>query len=191
MSEGLQICTNNRQVSIKKERKKKGNEEKFRRRRGRRRKRKKTDFFLQLKRRRNEKKKRKMKINTELTCWRKCSRKYPSNEKKKKKKKKKIRKRKKRKEKKKKKRKEKKRKKKLPDLFSGILQGFFFHKKCASNLLLCASILGVRLDKKVNYFPQGQIFRIYMYIYSKPYQIMIHDVLLYSIFFFFNVGLIR
>ena len=64
--------------------------------------------------------------------------------------------------KKKKKRKEKKRKKKLPDLFSGILQGFFFHKKCASNLLLCASILGVRLDKKVNYFPQGQIFRIYI-----------------------------
>ena len=66
-------------------------------------------------------KKRKMKINTELTCWRKCSRKYPSNEKKKKKKKKKkkIRKKKKRKEK----------KKKLPDLFSGILQGFFFSQE--------------------------------------------------------------
>ena len=31
-----------------------------------------------------KKKKRKMKINTELNCWRKCSRKYPSNEKKKK-----------------------------------------------------------------------------------------------------------
>ena len=30
-----------------------------------------------------KKKKRKMKINTELNCWRKCSRKYPSNEKKK------------------------------------------------------------------------------------------------------------
>ena len=135
----------------------------------------KKDFCIQLKRRRNEKKKRKMKINTKLTCWRKCFRKYPSNDKKKKKKKKKkIRKGEKRKEK----------KKKLPDLFSGILQGFFFPKKCASNLLLCASILGVRLDNKVNYFPQGQIFRIYMYIYSKPYQIMIHDVLLYSIFFF-------
>ena len=104
-----------------------------------------------------------------------------TKKKKKKKKKKKIRKGTKRKEK----------KKKLPDLFSGILQGFFFHKKCASNLLLCASILGVRLDNKVNYFPQGQIFRIYMYIYSKPYQIMIHDVLLYSFFFFFYVGLIR
>ena len=63
------------------------------------------------------KRKRKMKINTKLTCWRKCFRKYPSNDKKKKKKKKKkIRKGKKRKEK----------KKKLPDLFSGILQGFFF-----------------------------------------------------------------
>ena len=31
-----------------------------------------------------KKKKRKMKINTELNCWRECSRKYPSNEKKKK-----------------------------------------------------------------------------------------------------------
>ena len=116
-----------------------------------------------------------MKINTELTCWRKCSRKYPSNEKKKKEEE----------EEEDKKKKKRKEKKKLPDLFSGILQGFFFHKKCASNLLLCASILGVRLDNKVNYFPQGQIFRIYMYIYSKPYQIMIHDVLLYSLFFFF------
>ena len=75
----------------------------------------KKSFCIQLKRRRNEKKKRKMKINTELTCWRKCSRKYPSNEKKKKKK---IRKGKKRKEK----------KKKLPDLFSGILQGFFLQE---------------------------------------------------------------
>ena len=165
MSEGLQICTNNRQVSIKKERKKKGNEEKFRRRRGRRRKRKKKDFCLQLKRRRNEKKKRKMKINTELTCWRKCSRKYPSNEKKKKKrKKKKIRKRKKRKEKKKKKGKKRKEKKIARPLFWHFAR-IFFPKKCASNLLLCASILGVRLDNKVNYFPQGQIFRIYMYIY--------------------------
>ena len=116
-----------------------------------------------------KKKKRKMKINTELNCWRKCSRKYPSNEKKKTKTK--IR---------------KEKKKKMPDLFSGILLGiFFFHKKRASKLLLCASILGVVLDNTVNYFPQGHISRIYMYIYSKPYQIMIHDVLLYSFFFFF------
>ena len=115
-----------------------------------------------------KKKKRKMKINTELNCWRKCSRKYPSNEKKKTKTK--IR---------------KEKKKKMPDLFSGILQGFFFffHKKRASKLPLCASILGVVLDNTVNYFPQGHISRIYMYIYSKPYQIMIHDVLLYSFFF--------
>ena len=84
-----------------------------------------------------------------------------------------------------KKRREKKRKKNCPTSFLAFCKDFFFHKKCASNLLLCASILGVRLDNKVNYFPQGQIFRIYMYIYSKPYQIMIHDVLLYSIFFFF------
>ena len=182
LSEGLQICTNNRQVSIKKERKKKANEEKFRRRRGRRRKRKKKDFCLQLKRRRNEKKRRKMKINTELTCWRKCSRKYPSNEKKKKEEEEED---KKKKEKKRKKKKRKEKKKNCPTSFLAFCKDFFFHKKCASNLLLCASILGVRLDNKVNYFPQGQIFRIYMYIYSKPYQIMIHDVLLYSIFFFF------
>ena len=56
-----------------------------------------------------KKKKRKMKINTELNCWRECSRKYPSNEKKKTKTK--IR---------------KEKKKKMPDLFSGILQGIFF-----------------------------------------------------------------
>ena len=123
-----------------------------------------------------------MKINTKLTCWRKCFRKYPSNDKKKKKEE----------EEEDKKRKEKKRKEKkiARPLFWHFARIFFFHKKCASNLLLCASILGVRLDNKVNYFPQGQIFRIYMYIYSKPYQIMIHDVLLYSIFFFY-VGLIR
>ena len=131
----------------------------------------KKSFCIQLKRRRNEKKKRKMKINTELTCWRKCSRKYPSNEKKKKKK---IRKGKKRKEK----------KKNCPTSFLAFCKDFFY-KKCASNLLLRASILGVRLDNKVNYFPQGQIFRIYMYIYSKPYQIMIHDVLRFFFFFFF------
>ena len=124
-----------------------------------------------------------MKINTELTCWRKCFRKYPSNDKKKKEEEE---------EEEDKKRKEKKRKEKkiARPLFWHFARIFFFHKKCASNLLLCASILGVRLDNKVNYFPQGQIFRIYMYIYSKPYQIMIHDVLLYSIFFFY-VGLIR
>ena len=34
---------------------------------------------------------------------------------------------------------------------------------------------------KVYYLPQGQIFCIY--IYSKPNQIRIHDVLLYSFFF--------
>ena len=39
---------------------------------------------------------------------------------------------------------------------------------------------------KVYYLSQGQIFRIY--IYSKPNQISIHDVLFYS---FFYVGLIR
>ena len=85
-----------------------------------------------------------------------------------------------------KKRKEKKDARPLFWHFAGI---FFFHKKRASKLLLCASILGVVLDNTVNYFPQGHISRIYMYIYSKPYQIMIHDVLLYS--FFFNVVLIR
>ena len=48
---------------------------------------------------------------------------------------------------------------------------------------------------KVYYSPQGQIFRIYiytlciLYIYGKPNQIRIHDVLLYSSFFY--VGLIR
>ena len=116
-----------------------------------------------------KKKKRKMKINTELNCWRKCSIKYPSNEKKKNKNK----------------DKKRKEKKNARPLFWHFAGNFFFHKKRASKLLLCASILGVVLDNTVNYFPQGHISRIYMYIYSKPYQIMIHDVLLYSFFFFF------
>ena len=65
-----------------------------------------------------------------------------------------------------KKKKEKKRKeKKIARPLFWHFARIFFPKKCASNLLLCASILGVRLDNKVNYFPQGQIFRIYMYIY--------------------------
>ena len=63
-----------------------------------------------------------------------------------------------------------------------------FYKKRASKLFLCVSILGVCLDNKVDYFP-GQIFRIYLIVYRKPYQIRVHDVLLYSIFFY--VGLIR
>ena len=58
-----------------------------------------------------------MKINTELTCWRKCSRKYPSNEKKKKEEEE---------EDKKKKRKEKKRKKNCPTSFLAFCKDFFF-----------------------------------------------------------------
>ena len=66
-----------------------------------------------------------MKINTELTCWRKCFRKYPSNEKKKEEEEE-DKKKKEKKEKKKRKEKKRKEKKNCPTSFLAFCKDFFF-----------------------------------------------------------------